>query len=96
MSRELSQKFYKRLLTFCKFSRHYYYGVDVAQLGQEILDGKLSVADACKKYNKIAALVEEMVETTYSCEGAHYSSPERHSRLTGAYSGRVYQDRIIN
>ena len=71
-------------------------GVDVAQLGQEILDGKLSVADACKKYNKIAALVEEMVETTYSCEGAHYSSPERHSRLTGAYSGRVYQDRIIN
>ena len=71
-------------------------GVDVAQLGQEILEGKLSVAEACRKYNKIAELVEELIETTYACEGAHYSAPERHSRLTGAYSGRVYSDRIIN
>ena len=71
-------------------------GVDVAQLGQEILDGKLSVAEACRKYNKIAELVEEMIETTYSCEGAHFSTPERHSKLTGAYSGRIYSDRIIS
>lgn len=71
-------------------------GVDVAQLGQEILDGKLSVAEACQRYNKIAELVEEMIETTYFCEGAHYSGPERHFRLTGAYSGKVYQDRIIS
>lgn len=70
-------------------------GVDVAQLGQEILEGKLSVAEACKKYNKIATLVEEMVESTYTCEGVHFSSPERHSRLTGAYSGKVYSDRVV-
>lgn len=65
------------------------------QLGQDIIDGKLSIAQACKKYNKIAELIEEMVETQYSCESAHYSTPERHSRLTGAYSGRVYSDTVI-
>lgn len=70
-------------------------GVDVAQLGQEILEGKLSVAEACKKYNKIATLVEEMVQSTYTCEGVHWSSPEKHSRLTGAYSGTVYKDEIV-
>ena len=85
----------QRLLTLPSIGIKTVDGVDVVQLGQDIAAGKLTIAEACKKYNKLAALVEDMVETQYSCESAHYSTPERHSRLTGAYSGRVYSDRVI-
>ncbi len=85
----------QRLLTLPSIGIKTVDGVDVVQLGQDIVAGKLTIAEACKKYNKLAALVEDMVETQYSCESAHYSTPERHSRLTGAYSGRVYSDRVI-
>lgn len=71
-------------------------GVDIAEIGADILSGKYSMVEICHKYNQIAELIEDVKITEYSTDyGAHYSSPVRHRCVTGAYTGRVYEDRII-
>ncbi len=54
-------------------------GIDVEELGKDLLAGKVTLADIGRTFTKIAM----MVETQSWGESAHYSSPGRRGNLTG-------------
>lgn len=69
-------------------------GIDVKQLGDDVVHGRMTLEEIGKRFTKVAMLIEEVTWKTSYVEGAHFSSPDRHCQLTGAYSGHVYEHTV--
>ena len=69
-------------------------GVNIAQLGQDILKRKISVVDACKKYEKIAELFERRVSERYQEPQGCNDPFVFHHIIKGALSGRIYEEKM--